>query len=69
MTAPSTDALTVPEVMELLGISRTTLNRLRDRGELEEINPPTLAKRKAWKLLFSRADIERLNQRRMRRAS
>lgn len=47
------------EVLSALGISRTTLFRLMKDGKLEPLPKPPYLKR-ARKLQFRRADVERL---------
>ena len=61
MTAPTSDVLTADEVLLFLGIGRTTLYRLRKRGELEAIFKPSRAKQQV-PLRFRRQDVERLAQ-------
>lgn len=54
------EIITMPEVLKLLGISRTQLYNLRRQGKIAPVNQPTEAKRKPSRVLFRREDAERL---------
>lgn len=53
------EVLTQPEVLKLLGISRTQLYKLRRQGKIEPIDQPIVAKG-YFKLRFRRTDVEQL---------
>jgi predicted site-specific integrase-resolvase len=56
------DLLIAHEAAGVLGISRTRLIQLVERGELEPLRTPT-----GWRL-YHRSDVERLRDERARRA-
>lgn len=63
-TAP--DLIGTAEAAEIIGIDRSTLTRLADRGEIPSIRPvPGIRS----PLLFARADVEALRDERRERAS
>jgi predicted site-specific integrase-resolvase len=55
------DTVGVEEAMQILGISRATVYRLKQRGELKPVTLPTRAKRMV-RLRFRREDVERLSE-------
>jgi len=52
--------MTADEAARRLGVSRSTLQRLIKDHELTPINPPSPRLLRPRRLLFSRADVERL---------
>jgi predicted site-specific integrase-resolvase len=53
--------LNAQQALQVLGISRATLNRLMRRGVIEPLERPTAAKQ-VVRLRFRRSDVERLAQ-------
>lgn len=56
------DLLSANEAIALLQISRSTLTNLVRRGKITPANPRNPALQRPARLLFRRADVERLNR-------